>query len=228
MFLLAEMGHGLHSPWDSPGQDTGAGSLSRLQGDLPNPGNPGLSRCRRIVYQLSPQGKPRDILVRNQLLGHPPNLTRVSRELSPTTLRHEAREAGGSWAFTHPHSSMDLARSCSEQANPSDGIHGGPHVTDRWMVQSSPQIALTRPNRPQMGLRTKVLPGVAINMCGCEQAQSCPNLCNPMECSPPGSPGHGILLARILEPVALVSSKGSSSPRDQTRVSSIGRWILYH
>ena len=71
VFLLAEMGHGLHSPWDSPGQDTGAGSLSRLQGDLPNPGNPGLSRCR-IVYQLSPQGKPRDILVRNQLLGHPP------------------------------------------------------------------------------------------------------------------------------------------------------------
>ena len=61
--------------------------------------------------------------------------------------------------------------------------------------------------------------------------QSCLTLCNPMHCSPPGSSVHGILQARILEWVAMPSSRGSSWPRDQTQVSCtacIGRWILYH
>ena len=49
-----------------------------------------------------------------------------------------------------------------------------------------------------------------------------------MDCGPPGSSVHGILQARILEWVALSSSKGSSQPRDQTHVSCIGRWVLYH
>ena len=38
--------------------------------------------------------------------------------------------------------------------------------------------------------------------------QSCPTLCSPMDCSPPGSSVHGILQARILEWVAVPSSKG--------------------
>ena len=38
--------------------------------------------------------------------------------------------------------------------------------------------------------------------------QSCPTLCNPMNCSPPGSSVHGILQARILEWVAMPSSRG--------------------
>ena len=50
-------------------------------------------------------------------------------------------------------------------------------------------------------------------------AQSCPTLCGPMDCSPPGSSAHGILQARILEWVATPPSRGSSRPRDQTRVS---------
>ena len=50
-------------------------------------------------------------------------------------------------------------------------------------------------------------------------AQSCPTLCNPMECSPPGSSVHGILQARILEGVVMSSSRGSSQPRDWTQVS---------
>ena len=44
-------------------------------------------------------------------------------------------------------------------------------------------------------------------------------LCNPMDCSPPGSPVHGILQARIRELVALPSSRGSSRSRDGTQVS---------
>ena len=49
--------HGLYSPWNSPGQNTGVGSLSFLQGIFQTQGlNPGLSHCRWIHYQLSHQG----------------------------------------------------------------------------------------------------------------------------------------------------------------------------
>ena len=52
--------HGLYSPWNSPGQNTGVGSLSLLQGIFPIQGsNPGLLHCRRILYQLSHKGSPR-------------------------------------------------------------------------------------------------------------------------------------------------------------------------
>ena len=44
--------------------------------------------------------------------------------------------------------------------------------------------------------------------------QSCPTLCHPMDCSPPGSSVHGILQARILEWIAVPFSRGSSRPRD--------------
>ena len=52
--------HGLYSPWNSAGQNTGVGSLSLLQGIFPSQGsNPGLPHCRRILYQLSHKGSPR-------------------------------------------------------------------------------------------------------------------------------------------------------------------------
>ena len=50
--------------------------------------------------------------------------------------------------------------------------------------------------------------------------QSCPTLCNPMDCSLLGSSVHGILQARILERVAIPFSRGSSQLRDRKRVSS--------
>ena len=49
-----------------------------------------------------------------------------------------------------------------------------------------------------------------------EVAQSCLTLCNPVDCSLPGSSIHGILQARILEWVAISFSRGSSQPRDRT------------
>ena len=55
--------------------------------------------------------------------------------------------------------------------------------------------------------------------------------CNPMDCSPPGSSVHGIFQARILEWVAVSSSRGSSLNKDRTQVSCvsfIGRQILHH
>ena len=51
--------HGLYSPWNSPGQNTGVGSHSLLQEIFPTQGsNPGLPHCRQILYQLSHQGSP--------------------------------------------------------------------------------------------------------------------------------------------------------------------------
>ena len=57
--------------------------------------------------------------------------------------------------------------------------------------------------------------------------QLCPTLCNPMDCSPPGSSVHGILQAKTLEWVAIPFSRGSSWPRDWTQVSCIaGRFFI--
>ena len=58
----------------------------------------------------------------------------------------------------------------------------------------------------------------------CLVAQLCLTLCNPMDCSPSGSLVHGILQARILEWVAMPSSRGSSQPRHRTSVSCLLHW----
>ena len=65
-----------------------------------------------------------------------------------------------------------------------------------------------RPNSRWQGFRSE-----------CEVAQSCPTLCNPMDCSLPGSSTQGIFQARVLEWVAISFSKGSSQPRDRIQVS---------
>ena len=49
--------------------------------------------------------------------------------------------------------------------------------------------------------------------------QLCLTLCNPMDCSPPGSSVHGILQAKILEWISMLSSRESSLSRDHTHVS---------
>ena len=62
-------------------------------------------------------------------------------------------------------------------------------------------------------------------------AQLCLTLCDPMDCSSPGSSVHGIFQARILEWIAMPSSRGSSQLRDWTPVSYvsfIGRQVLYY
>ena len=54
-----------------------------------------------------------------------------------------------------------------------------------------------------------------------EVAQSCLMLCDPMDCSLPGSSVHGILQTRVLERVAISFSRGSSQPRDRAWVARI-------
>ena len=69
-----------------------------------------------------------------------------------------------------------------------------------------------------------------VSVCSCAHSYVL-TLCDPMDCSSPGSFVHGILQARILEWVAIAFSRGSSQPRGRTRVSCvscIGRPILYH
>ena len=56
--------------------------------------------------------------------------------------------------------------------------------------------------------------------------QSCPTLCDPVDCSLPGSSVHGIFQARVLEWVAIPFPRGSSRARDRTLVSCItGRFF---
>ena len=62
---------------------------------------------------------------------------------------------------------------------------------------------------------------VCVCVCVCTHTQSCPTLCNPMDCSLPGSSAHGIFQARIMEQVAISYCRGSFQPRDQTHISCI-------
>ena len=72
---------------------------------------------------------------------------------------------------------------------------------------------------------------VSLDFPGCQAlsvlvAQSCPTLCDPMDCSPPGSSAREIFQARILQWVAISFSRWSSHPRDRTRVScAAGRFF---
>ena len=102
----------------------------------------------------------------------------------------------------------------------------------RFARKSSPYVAQAGKGKPKwkgtsMGLEYQ-------RMTGCVHAkllQLCLSLCNAMDHSLPGSSVHGILQARILEWVAMPSSRGSSWPRDLTRVSYVScivRWVLYH
>ena len=60
----------------------------------------------------------------------------------------------------------------------------------------------------------------------CSDSQLCLTLCNPMDCSLPGSSVHGILQVRILELVAIAFSRGSSRPRDRIHISYLLHWQL--
>ena len=73
---------------------------------------------------------------------------------------------------------------------------------------------------------------VYICVCMCTKSlQSFLTLCYPMDCSLPGSSVHGVLQERILEWVAMSSSRGSSQSRDWIHIPfvfCIGRQVLYH
>ena len=82
------------------------------------------------------------------------------------------------------------------------------------------------PSFPGGGVRTSTLPETQRAVCA--GMLNHVRLCNPRDCSPPGSSVYGISRARILEQVAISFSRGSSRPGDLTPISCIGRWVLYH
>ena len=136
--------HGLYSPWNSLGQNTGVGSLSLLQGLFPTQGsNPGLPHCRQSLLPFEPPGKCEA------------SMQKLIHHKALVLLNHTIRK---------------------------------PFHTDQHLLCA-----------------------------GC--AQLCPTLCNPMNCSPSASSVHGILQARMLEWVAISSSRQSSWPRDRIPIS---------
>ena len=94
-----------YSPWNSPGQNTGVGRLSLLQGIFPTQGsNPGLLHCRQILHQLSHKGSPR-ILERvaypfSRGSSQPRNWTRVSCIAGGFFTNWVIREAPDTWCTT--------------------------------------------------------------------------------------------------------------------------------
>ena len=96
--------HGLYSSWNSPGQNTGVGSLFSPPGDLPKPGsNPSLPHCRWILYLLNHQGSPRILewiaYPFSSESFQPRNWTGVSCELQLDSLPAELPEKLGQHLF---------------------------------------------------------------------------------------------------------------------------------
>ena len=108
--------HGLYSPWNSPGQDTGVGSLFFLQGIFPTQeSNPGLPHCRRILYQLSHKGRPRILEWVAYLFSRgsfwPRNQTRVSciagRFFTNWTIREAQNICSDKQSFSRPQAAKE-------------------------------------------------------------------------------------------------------------------------
>ena len=91
---------------------------------------------------------------------------------------------------------------------PGSSIHGISQARIlKWVA-----ISFSRGIFPTQGLNLGLL---HCRQCVCAKSlQSCPTLCDPVDCSPPGSSVHGILQARILEWVTMPFSRGPSRPGD--------------
>ena len=105
-------------------------------------------------------------------------------------------------------------------------------VTSRSFTNSSTGMKTLKARECALLISVPSMPcGVktcAIRMCVCAKSlQSCPTLCDPTNCSLPGSSVQGIFQARILEWVASSYSRKSFRPRDQTHLSCISRGSLY-
>ena len=101
----------------------------------------------------------------------------------------------------------------------SEGLHMSCFLLLEWLSPHSPMLTLLQ-------VFAQILPSQwdplwPSYLKWSEVTQSCPTLCDPMDCSLPCSSIRGILQARILEWVAISFSRGSSQLRDQTQVSCI-------
>ena len=146
--------HGLYSPWNSPGQNTGVGSLSLLQGIFPTWDlNPGLLYCRQTLYQLSHKGSPRILewVVYPFPSGssQPRNRTRVpciAGEFLTNWAIREALFSSVQFSSVHfsrsvvsnslqPHESQHTRPPCPA---PISGVHSDSHPSSRWCHPAIP------------------------------------------------------------------------------------------
>ena len=95
-----------------------------------------------------------------------------------------------------------------------------------WSLQSlgSQRIGHDRVANSNTIMRTYLHINIYVHICMLG-AQSCPTLCDPMDCSLPGSSVHGILQAKILEWFASSFSRGSMPPRDRNWVCIAGKFF---
>ena len=109
--------------------------------------------------------------------------------------------------------------------------HRYPTATTSNLAQSTPQVYSPSPSLTAQAEKGPSLLSSHQVYPLCMHAQSlqlCLNLLDPMDCSPPGSSLHEILQTRILEWVAMPSSKESSQPRDWIQVSRIAGEFFIH
>jgi len=101
---------------------------------------------------------------------------------------------------------INALKACSEQTQT---------LGETWGKDSEPEAVQLENCGPRVRGGNQGLDTIrGSRMCVCLVAQSCSTLCNLMDCGPPGSSVRGILQARILEWVAMPSSRGASQHRD--------------
>ena len=117
--------------------------------------------------------------------------------------------------------SWNKTKSASQWLIPSNFRHGDHHKADlQWSRTAYPRSLSKKPSAEWAKEVRHLILLLLID------TQSCPTVCDPVDCSPPGSSVHGILQARMLEWVAVPFCRGSSRPRDWTRACCIaGRFF---
>ena len=121
--------------------------------------------------------------------------------------------------------------------SPTPGVHSDSHPLSQWCQPAISSSVIPFFSCPQSLPSSEPFPMSQLFAWGGQStsylfyyivkvAQSCPILCDPMDCSLPGSSVHGILQTRILEWVVIPFSRRSSQPRDQTHVSCIAGWFF--
>ena len=99
-------------------------------------------------------------------------------------------------------------------------VHRGIHYRHAWLPKCYESCLFSKTTWRECQSKKTVKKHIKKNI-ESEVAQSCPYLCDSMDCSLAGSTVHGIFQARILQWVAISFSRRSSQPRDWTRVSCI-------
>ena len=116
--------------------------------------------------------------------------------------------------------------SCVDKEKKKKGITDSATLRCQWPMSSGSVLPLLVPTSlvhlfPQLDhliptgtFNPSSAPRRALFFCCAQSLQSCPTLCDPMDCSTPGSSVHGILQARTLQWVTISFSRWSSQPRD--------------